>query len=600
MANEKHSVNIDLKVTDQISETLTSYSKAFSELGKNVANTQSHFEKFNRPISDIEDAIAKTNIKLSKFESKLKVFRGYQGPQAGSEETYYTGRSTPKRQRQTSEAKPEKSQIISDHIGKFAVVGATGAAVKSIAGTGASFEESMQNVEAFVSDAYLPKNKEDLENFIRSEAKRLPGYYPREVAAAAATAGTAGYDTRKVKESIPTALEYALGGRYNDPNEAISHLLGIMGGYNKTSSDLKNVADKITHITSLTQTSMRMVSEAMTNFGASAKISGIDLSASLAMTGAVAKSGLVGAPAGTAIRAMIREIENKAGNDDKEAVKIYKKAGLNKNDILTKEGKAGETYFDESGKITGNRLFKTIKTLIDAKLTPAEINKLFGDEGGSAFSKIQAFGIDNLRNIYLENTINSSGSLAKRREILSEGSTPSLKRLGSSIEDLEIGVSKLGLLDLISNISNKVSDFLDYLGEDKGSLASAAATGAGTLSIGGQYLAAKAGIMVMGWPLTLAGAAGGAAYVYRDELKQAGAWMGKHPERNKFPTLYEQRAAEFSDKFKTTIQKEKSVEKKATLKIEFPNMPTGTVLEIDKSPEFSVDIDVKNGIDFGD
>jgi len=649
MAKEKHSIDITLSATDHISSVLKNYTSSFNDLTKTVEETGKKLGDLENPAKSVGGTLHDSARKIDELERRLREANGgyasqaprgsaragssaevagapglilwgsggpggpghnagaYAQPGSGVPGLVPVGTSGPRYiPHPDGYDRYDRPGFYEQHKGKI-IAGAAGAAGGALAGkkvieTGAGYEAAIQQVLAFVGDAHESGNQEKLEDAIRAEAKRLPGYLPSEVAGSATKAGSEGYLTDKIIESLPTLLEFAIAGRYQSVSEGTSDMLTVLGGFNKGSEEIRTAADKVVDITSRTKTSMQLVAESMTGWASDAHLSGIDLSAALALTGGLAKSGLTGSPAATGLKNMIRAIQNKVGEKNKQVIPIYKKAGFEEGEVLSPDATAGQIYRNDKGEITGNRIFDTLEKLMAADLTPAEISRIFDEEGADAFKKLKTFGIDEIRKIYIDNLNKSEASLVKRVETLNKGAIPAFKELQSAIEDTQISMSKSGLLTAATYAARAGTHLIDA-GDGKllplftGAVASAAA--GITAAVVAGTTAAIAPVMVPGLLLTTAG-------IYSDEIKNYFNLEGSKEalsKSNGFSPLSMMSIPPQEDRllgFQDAEKPPEVIEQRAVLKIEFANpedVPSGTTLKVESSPEFPIDF--RNGPDLG-
>lgn len=192
--------------------------------------------------------------------------------------------------------------------GKLRAGGALAVGTATAAGYGAGrflspavgFDEEMSNVQALTR---LDKNDSQLAA-LRAQAKKLgaeTAFTTRDAASGQAFLAMAGFTPDAIRDALPGVLNMALAGGM-DLGASADIGSNILSQFSLDAGEMDRVSDVLTGTFTRTNTTLSSLGETMKVVGPVAAGLGINLEEAAAMTGTLARVGIRGSEAGTAMR----------------------------------------------------------------------------------------------------------------------------------------------------------------------------------------------------------------------------------------------------------------------------------------------------------
>lgn len=192
--------------------------------------------------------------------------------------------------------------------GKLRTGGALAVGTATAAGYGAGrflspavgFDEEMSNVQALTR---LDKNNSQLAA-LRAQAKKLgaeTAFTTRDAASGQAFLAMAGFTPDAIRDALPGVLNMALAGGM-DLGASADIGSNILSQFSLDAGEMDRVSDVLTGTFTRTNTTLSSLGETMKVVGPVAAGLGINLEEAAAMTGTLARVGIRGSEAGTAMR----------------------------------------------------------------------------------------------------------------------------------------------------------------------------------------------------------------------------------------------------------------------------------------------------------
>lgn len=192
--------------------------------------------------------------------------------------------------------------------GKLRTGGALAVGTATAAGYGAGrflspavgFDEEMSNVQALTR---LDKNDSQLAT-LRAQAKKLgaeTAFTTRDAASGQAFLAMAGFTPDAIRAALPGVLNMALAGSM-ELGETADIGSNILSQFSLDAGEMDRVSDVLTGTFTRTNTTLSSLGETMKVVGPVAAGLGINLEEAAAMTGTLARVGIRGSEAGTAMR----------------------------------------------------------------------------------------------------------------------------------------------------------------------------------------------------------------------------------------------------------------------------------------------------------
>lgn len=301
--------------------------------------------------------------------------------------------------------------------------------------TAGNFEAAMNRVEvkAGATGQQLGQMREQA-----LELGRTTQFSASEAAAGFEVLSQAGFKARQSMAALPQVLNFAAAAEL-ELGEAAGVAADTLGQFQLDVSQTGRIADVLVKAANSANQTVRDLAESFKFAGPVAKEFNLPLEESAAVITTMAKAGIRGSMAGTALRKMFTSLANPSDQVSKIMsrlnVTLEESPGKlrNLNDILGDLGKAG--------------------------ITAGEVMQVFGDRAGPGAAKALAAGIRSIRELQgsLEN---AGGEAARNAAAKMKGFNGELKKLASAWEGLQLAIANAGLLELATRLTSKLTDFV--------------------------------------------------------------------------------------------------------------------------------------------
>lgn len=404
----------------------------------------------------------------------------------------------------------------------LAAVGA-GMVVRNAIRQVADFQEAMNGLAA-VSGATAAQMA-TLEDQARSLGATSQ-FSAQQAAEAQRFLAQAGFEVNETLGATPGILKLATAGQLNLA-DAADIASNVLGGMRLEVSELSRVNDVLAKTAASSNTSIQQLGQALSFAAPFAASAGVSIEEASAAIGTMSDAGIQASRAGTGLVGTIRQLSN-VTDSGQEVLAQY---GLSIEDV----------------SIESRGLLPVLEDLRSANISSGDAIKLFGSEAGAAAQV--------LVNDYSGAIEGATGEADRMAGVLQQGLTPAFKSLGSAASEsvLQLGDSgAAGALEsLVRNATGVISVWngmgdawaeANGVGEEHlqtinaiaesikvmtaaivgggGALAALAALTKGATVARAAVVALNIAIRAnpLGLLITLAGAAAGALYTYRDEL----------------------------------------------------------------------------------
>lgn len=308
------------------------------------------------------------------------------------------------------------------------------------------FSEAFQGVKSIANETTVSFDQ------LSAQAKLLGRdtiYSATDAARAQYFLAQAGYDTQKIYDSMPQTLLLASAANM-DIAQSAEIVTNIMAGYQMTSDQLTEAVDVLAKSFSSSKTNLSDLGTAMTYAGPVAAGMGIQFKETAAALGLMANAGYQGSLGGTALRAALARLSKPT----KEVQRYIKGLRLD--------------LYKSNGDIKS--LTEIVEQLEKSGAKTSHMLALFGQRAGPAMAALVSQGSAKLREL---NRVldKSTGFAAKSAEIRMQGLSGAWENFTGSVESLTHAIGDAGLndalvntLNVLSDITNKMSEFVDKFG----------------------------------------------------------------------------------------------------------------------------------------
>ncbi|WWT39955.1 hypothetical protein [Microcystis phage Mae-JY09] len=329
-------------------------------------------------------------------------------------------------------------------VGGAAIATALGSAVK----VAADFEQTLAKLRAVSGAGAADMAK------LESAALDLGAstkFSAREVAAAQVELAKAGMSTAEILDgSLTGALALAAAGEI-ELAQAASTVVNTMGQFGLAAGDAGRIADALAEAANATTADVGDMAMALENVGPSAKAAGLSFEQTVVALELLAKSGTMGAEAGTNLKSMLNTL---ASPTDK-AQKLM--------------GKLGLSFFDANGQfkdmdVVAGDLRQAFAGLTnEQKLQYAQT--LAGTYGQKALLSIMEGGPKAAR--AYERGLSDQGQAARIAAIQNDTLAGKIEQLGGAMETIQIKLGK-ALIPLLADAAVAGAELLDSIGDSDG------------------------------------------------------------------------------------------------------------------------------------
>lgn len=323
--------------------------------------------------------------------------------------------------------------------------------------TVAKFDDSMSQVAA-ISGA----TGNDLER-LRDLAKDLGAttrYSASEAADAMTYLALAGYDTNQILEVTPGMLNLAAAAGM-DLATAADIVTDTMSGFQMSAERAGEAADIFAAASSMSNTNVEQLGEAMKYASSTANAAGMDLAQTAAILGVFADSGVKGSMAGTTFNAILRDMKNKA-----------KDGAIAVGDMSIALYNADGTMRD-LGSIMAD-VEQATKDMTTAQ-RDAALGAVFGSEAMRGVNILLATGSERYKELE-QAMYDSTGASQKMAETMEDNVAGAFRAFKSQVEDILIQIGEQlapilrdTIIPLLSSFGEKISNLIGWFaGLDEG------------------------------------------------------------------------------------------------------------------------------------
>lgn len=311
--------------------------------------------------------------------------------------------------------------------------------------TAATFEKSMNLVEA--KTGATGSELEKLKNLAKDLGSRTQ-FSASQAAGGMAFLAQAGFKVNEILSATPSMLSLAASSQI-DLAQAADIASNIMGAFNIKAEQTGRVADVLAAITASTNVDMIQLSETMKFAGPVAAQFGASLEDTAAAAGLLGNVGIQGTNAGTALKNAFLAFSAPAS----QARKLLDAVGISVASPTGKMRRFGDILTDLSGKLG--------KMPQQARLQVLEA--LFGKIGiAGAASLAKAAERGDLLKLQ-KNMENVTGTADRMAQIMNKGASGGVVKLMSALEGLAIKLGDTGILNDLTNMIEKLTDWVSKL-----------------------------------------------------------------------------------------------------------------------------------------
>lgn len=341
-----------------------------------------------------------------------------------------------------------------DAASRLAVRGATatGLAVAAASKTSLSVAKDFQSARNAVF-ARLPNSTADEQAKLQQQAKELgavTSFSATQAANAQEAFAAAGRSVNEILESTPKALQLA-AAESMELGDAAKIVTNTLNQFGLEVTETQRVVDVLARGSSLANTNVSQLGDALTKSGVSAKNFTSPLESTVAAILALQDTGVQASVAGNSLAKIITILSTPEGKS------------LEKLDEL---GLGISQFFDELEN--GDKAFKGFPNMLDALekagATNTDFNTLFGREFASAALALRG---QQEKLLASEAALtNSGGSAAQAAATRLQGLPGVFASLASSWEAFNIALAESGALDFIVELLEKLTQYLRDLVND--------------------------------------------------------------------------------------------------------------------------------------
>lgn len=289
---------------------------------------------------------------------------------------------------------------------------------------GAEFGKSMSQVAATMG---VTVDDIDALTATAKEMGRTTTYSATQAAEGLNILAMSGYDADQSMAMLEDVLHLAAAGSM-DMADAASYVSGAMKGFNDSTKDAQYYADLMAQGATLANTSVAQLGDAMSSGAATAAAYGQSADSMTISLLRLAEQGVVGAAAGTALAAAMKNIYTPS----EQAAKAMDELGV--------------AAYDANGNA---RDFNDVVNELDAALadmSEEEANAykqtIFGIQGLDAYNKMTVTGIEK-QNAWADSLANASdgmGAAAQQYATMTDNFAGATSGMGSALEGLQIAL----------------------------------------------------------------------------------------------------------------------------------------------------------------
>lgn len=315
-------------------------------------------------------------------------------------------------------------------------------AIQSGFSTLTDFSEKFQGVKSVAEVTGV--SFEQLEKQAK-ELGRTTRYTATDAAGAQYFLAKAGFDTKKIYDSMPDTLLLASAANL-DIAQSADIVTNIMAGYQLQANELGNAVDVLAKSFSSANTDLVDLGTAMKYAGPVASGMGIKFNEAAAALGMMGNAGIQGSMAGTSLRGALTRL----AQPTKQVARYIRALKLD--------------IYDSKGNIKS--LTDIVEQLEKRSVSTGHMIAIFGQRAGPAMAALVSQGSKALKDFQAK-LDDSSGFAKKAANIRLEGLYGSWIKLKSAIEGVVHSLGDSGLttfltriIDLTTQLTNAISDLI--------------------------------------------------------------------------------------------------------------------------------------------
>lgn len=317
----------------------------------------------------------------------------------------------------------------------------------------ASFDDALKRTQA-LTGATTEQSKA-----LEKQARDLgatTAFTASQVASAQGNMGQAGLKVNQILEATPGILALASAGQL-DLASATDMSISALNIFGLEASKATHVADLLATAQANSTGNTQWFSSAIQNAGANAKTLGYTLEDTLAVLGAMAPAFKDGGSAGTALNAILRDLNNSMKGRDYVMVRGKKVMTAYKGEMLSMSQIVAN--FDEATKkLTKTQKYQALATVL-------------GDEAIRGFNTLLGVGADEIKR-FDDIMSNASGTASLMAQIMESGVGGAIRELGSVMESIVLNVVSTfeptitRMLDNTTDALNKLNKVITLMREN--------------------------------------------------------------------------------------------------------------------------------------
>jgi TP901 family phage tail tape measure protein len=300
------------------------------------------------------------------------------------------------------------------------------------------FEAAMQGVKAVTGATGTDFDQ------LRQKAKDLgstTAFSASEAAAGMEFLGMAGWDTNQILTGMPDILNLAAAGNVGLA-DAANTASNIMAGFGIEAEDSAKVADALAAACASANVDLSMLGETMKVAAPAAASAGWSLEQTAAAAGMLGNAGIQGETAGSGLTQALLGMMDAASPASKALSEL------------------GVSALDSSGNVRD--MSAILRDLEAAGANAVDMGRIFGADHGPKMAALLGQGSEALEKLETD-LMDVEGAAKTMGDIRLEGLNGEITQLGSAFEGLMIEIGEAGLLDIVTRLVSKVTDFVQGL-----------------------------------------------------------------------------------------------------------------------------------------
>lgn len=317
----------------------------------------------------------------------------------------------------------------------------------------ASFDDALKRTQA-LTGATTEQSKA-----LEKQARDLgatTAFTASQVAVAQGNMGQAGLKVNQILEATPGILALASAGQI-DLASATDMSISALNIFGLEASKATRVADLLATAQANSTGNTQWFSSAIQNAGANAKTLGYTLEDTLAILGAMAPAFSDGGSAGTALNAILRDL-NKNMNKQGQIMINSKKVTIAQNGEMFSMSKIIANVDKATSKLTKTQKYQALATVL-------------GDEAIRGFNTLLGVGADEIKR-FDDVMSNASGTASLMAQIMESGVGGAIRELRSVMESIVLNVVSTfeptitRMLDNVTDALNKLNKVITLMREN--------------------------------------------------------------------------------------------------------------------------------------